>query len=143
MHGLRTHDKPRFTFMLPSKASAKIKKKKRKAEKRDRIRNQPKQISPSAAKRARQSVKRRIYNRARITQVKIGVNKVLEALKILKNKTVAQPDEVFAIEKLIEEAHSVIDKAVKIGTLHRKTGARRKSRLARRKKAVELHHGLV
>lgn len=68
---------------------------------------------------------------------------VLEALKILKNKTVAQPDEVFAIEKLIEEAHSVIDKAVKIGTLHRKTGARRKSRLARRKKAVELHHGLV
>ncbi|CAK9182979.1 unnamed protein product [Ilex paraguariensis] len=66
---------------------------------------------------------------------------VLEELDVLKKKPSAQPEEVLSIEKLIAEAYSVIDKAVKVGTLHRNTGARRKSRLARRKKAVEIHHG--
>lgn len=66
---------------------------------------------------------------------------VLEALDELKKKTEAQAEEILPIEKLIAEAYSVIDKAVKVGTLHRNTGARRKSRLARRKKAVEIHHG--
>lgn len=59
----------------------------------------------------------------------------------LKKKTDAQSEEVLPVEKLIAEAYSAIDKAVKSGTLHRNTGARRKSRLARRKKAVEIHHG--
>ena len=66
---------------------------------------------------------------------------VLEALDTLKKKPDAQAEEVLTIEKLIAEAYSVIDKAVKVGTLHRNTGARRKSRLARRKKDVEIHHG--
>lgn len=66
---------------------------------------------------------------------------VLEALDDLKKKPEAQFEEVLPIEKLIAEAYSVIDKAIKVGTLHRNTGARRKSRLARRKKAVEIHHG--
>jgi small subunit ribosomal protein S20 len=65
----------------------------------------------------------------------------LEALDDLKKKPEAQFEEVLPIEKLIAEAYSVIDKAIKVGTLHRNTGARRKSRLARRKKAVEIHHG--
>nr|GEV30204.1 30S ribosomal protein S20, chloroplastic [Tanacetum cinerariifolium] len=81
----------------------------------------------SAAKRARQSEKRRLYNKAQ--------------LDVLRKKTDAQPEEVVGIEKLIAEAYSVIDKAIQVGTLHRNTGARRKSRLARRKKAVEIHHG--
>lgn len=66
---------------------------------------------------------------------------VLEALDVLKKKPDAQAEEVLSVEKLIGEAYSIIDKAVKVGTLHRNTGARRKSRLARRKKAVEIHHG--
>lgn len=66
---------------------------------------------------------------------------VLESLDSLRKNPDAKPDEVITIEKLIAEAYSVIDKAVKVGTLHRNTGARRKSRLARRKKAVEIHHG--
>ncbi|XP_075635893.1 cystathionine beta-lyase, chloroplastic-like isoform X2 [Castanea sativa] len=49
--------------------------------------------------------------------------------------------EIVAVEKLIAEAYLVIDKAVRVGALHRNTGARRKSRLAQRKKAVEIHHG--
>jgi small subunit ribosomal protein S20 len=65
----------------------------------------------------------------------------LEALDVLKKKPDAQAEEVLQIEKLIAEAYSVIDKAVKVGTLHRNTGARRKSRLARRKKTLEIHHG--
>ncbi|EOY13090.1 30S ribosomal protein S20 isoform 3 [Theobroma cacao] len=94
----------------------------------------PKKKADSAAKRARQAEKRRIYNKARKSEV-------LEALDVLRKKPDAQAEEIFSIEKLIAEAYSVIDKAVKVGTLHRNTGARRKSRLARRKKAVEIHHG--
>ncbi|CAM8948777.1 unnamed protein product [Rhodiola kirilowii] len=95
----------------------------------------------SAAKRARQAEKRRVYNKAKKSEVKTRMKKVLEALEGLQKKTDAQPDEVIGIEKLIAEAYSAIDKAVKAGSLHRNTGARRKSRLARRKKAVEIHHG--
>ncbi|CAA2968695.1 30S ribosomal S20, chloroplastic [Olea europaea subsp. europaea] len=66
---------------------------------------------------------------------------VLEALDVLGKKPEAQAEEVLPIEMLIAEAYSVIDKAVKVGTLHRNTGARRKSRLARRKKAIEIQRG--
>ncbi|XWS10030.1 hypothetical protein CRYUN_Cryun39dG0040700 [Craigia yunnanensis] len=69
------------------------------------------------------------------------MKKVLEALDGLRKKPDAQAEEIFPIEKLIAEAYSVIDKSVKVGTLRRNTGARRKSRLARRKKAVQIHHG--
>ncbi|KAL2483586.1 30S ribosomal protein S20 [Forsythia ovata] len=95
----------------------------------------------SAAKRARQAEKRRIYNKARKSEVRTRMKKVLEELDSLVKKPAAPPEEVLPVEKLIAEAYSVIDKAVKVGTLHRNTGARRKSRLARRKKAVEIHHG--
>ncbi|KAK4420383.1 30S ribosomal protein S20, chloroplastic [Sesamum alatum] len=95
----------------------------------------------SAAKRARQAEKRRIYNKARKSEIRTRMKKVLEALELLGKKADAQPEEVLPVEKLIAEAYSVIDKAVKVGTLHRNTGARRKSRLARRKKAVEIYHG--
>ncbi|XP_009776691.1 small ribosomal subunit protein bS20c isoform X2 [Nicotiana tabacum] len=101
----------------------------------------PTKKADSAAKRARQAEKRRIYNKARKSEVKTRMKKVLEELDMLRKKPDAQPEEVLTIEKLIAEAYSVIDKAVKVGTLHRNTGARRKSRLARRKKAVEIHHG--
>ncbi|XP_057472398.1 30S ribosomal protein S20, chloroplastic-like [Actinidia eriantha] len=95
----------------------------------------------SAVKRARQAEKRRLYNKSRKSEMKTRMKKVLVALDGLKKKRDAEPEEVFPIEKLIAEAYSTIDKAVKVGTLHRNTGARRKSRLARRKKAIEIYHG--
>ncbi|XP_057450934.1 30S ribosomal protein S20, chloroplastic [Lotus japonicus] len=95
----------------------------------------------SAIKRARQAEKRRIYNKARKSEIKTRMKKVLEALESLKKKSDAQPEEILPIEKLIGEAYSVIDKAIRVGTLHRNTGGHRKSRLARRKKVVEIHHG--
>ncbi|KAG5020340.1 hypothetical protein JHK87_016195 [Glycine soja] len=100
----------------------------------------PKKVD-SAVKRARQAEKRRVYNKARKSEIKTRTKKVLEALEVLKKKQDAQAEEILSIEKLIGEAYSIIDKAVRVGTLHRNTGANRKSRLARRKKAVEIHHG--
>ncbi|MBA0838017.1 hypothetical protein Goarm_010119 [Gossypium armourianum] len=77
----------------------------------------------------------------RVLSVVLAREPVLEALDVLRKKPDAAAEEIFPIEKLIAEAYSVIDKAVKVGSLHRNTGARRKSRLARRKKAIEIHHG--
>ncbi|GMY31893.1 30S ribosomal protein S20, chloroplastic [Fagus crenata] len=101
----------------------------------------PTKKADSAAKRARQSEKRRIYNKSRKSEVKTRMKTVLEALDVLKKKPDVATEEIVQVEKLIAEAYFVIDKAVKVGTLHRNTGARRKSRLAQRKKAVEIHHG--
>ena len=101
----------------------------------------PKKKVDSAVKRARQAEKHRVYNKARKSEIKTRTKKVLEALEVLKKKSDAQAEEILPIEKLIGEAYSIIDKAVRVGTLHRNTGANRKSRLARRKKAVEIHHG--
>ncbi|CAK8560801.1 unnamed protein product [Lathyrus sativus] len=95
----------------------------------------------SAIKRARQAEKRRIYNKARKSEIRTRTKRVLETLDLLKKKSDAQREEILSIEKMIGETYSVIDKAVKVGTLHRNTGANRKSRLARRKRAIEIHHG--
>ncbi|MBA0573950.1 hypothetical protein Golob_001197, partial [Gossypium lobatum] len=59
----------------------------------------PKKKADSTAKRDRQAKKRQIYNKAKKFQVKTRMKK----------------------------AYSVMDKAVKVGTLHGNTGARRKS----------------
>ncbi|XP_021719284.1 30S ribosomal protein S20, chloroplastic [Chenopodium quinoa] len=95
----------------------------------------------SAAKRTRQAETRRLRNKARKSEVKTRMRKVFEALDALRKKTGAAPEDLVPIDNLIAEAYSAIDKAVVKGTLHRNTAARRKSRLARNKKVVEIHHG--
>ncbi|KAI8557811.1 hypothetical protein RHMOL_Rhmol04G0039300 [Rhododendron molle] len=95
----------------------------------------------SAEKRARQNEKRRLRNKSRKSEVRTRMKKVLKALELLRRKKNAKPKEVLPIEQLIAEAYSAIDKAVRKGVLHRNTGKRRKSRLARRKTAVEIRHG--
>ncbi|KAH7843448.1 hypothetical protein Vadar_016767 [Vaccinium darrowii] len=95
----------------------------------------------SAVKRARQAEKRRLRNKSKKSEVRTRMKKVLEALDLLRRKKDAQQEEVLSIEKMISEAYKAIDKAVSAGVLHRNTGANRKSRLARRKKAIEIHHG--
>ncbi|KAJ4975768.1 hypothetical protein NE237_000874 [Protea cynaroides] len=101
----------------------------------------PSKKAVSAQKRARKNAKRRIYNKALKSEMKTCINKALEALDVLKKKSDGQFEEILPVEKLIAEAYSAIDKAVQVGTLHKNAGAHRKSRLARRKKSVELHHG--
>ncbi|KAJ4829281.1 40S ribosomal protein S20 [Turnera subulata] len=101
----------------------------------------PMKKADSAAQRHRLSEKKRMYNKARKSEVRTRMKKVLEALEKLRKKRDAQAEEVLPIEKLIAEAYSAIDKAVTRGVLHRNTGRRRKSKLARTKKRVEIHHG--
>ncbi|KAH9621066.1 hypothetical protein KSS87_017914 [Heliosperma pusillum] len=95
----------------------------------------------SAVKRTRQAETRRLRNKARKSEVRTRMRKVMEALEVLKKKTDAVPEEIIPVETLIAEAYSAIDKAVGKGSLHRNTGANRKSRLARNKRAVAIHHG--
>lgn len=64
------------------------------------------------------------------------------ALDGLKKKEGASEDDIKPVEGLIAEAFSIIDKAVKVGTLHRNKGGHQKSRLSRAKKAIEIQLGL-
>lgn len=48
----------------------------------------------------------------------------------------ATEENVAELEKLISEATKTVDKAVAKGVLHKNTGARRKSRMARMKQGV-------
>ncbi|RLM93084.1 hypothetical protein C2845_PM08G21990 [Panicum miliaceum] len=95
----------------------------------------------SVAKRERQNEKHRIRNHARKAEMRTRMKKVFRALEKLRKKADAQPEEIIEIEKMISEAYKAIDKTVQVGALHRNTGNHRKSRLARRKKAIEILRG--
>lgn len=69
------------------------------------------------------------------------VRQVFSALDEMKKKGASSPEEIKPVEVLIAEAYSIIDKAVKVGTLHKNTGGNRKSRLARAKRALEIQLG--
>lgn len=76
----------------------------------------------SALKRARQNNVRRLRNKSIRTRVKSAVKDVREAVaENLQDK----------IEQELNLAKSVIDKAAKKGTLHKKTAARKISRLSK------------
>ena len=75
----------------------------------------------SALKRIKQNTKRRMRNRMVKTRVKTAVKQVLAAEKNKENPVAA-----------LVSAQSVIDKAAKKGVLHKKTAARKISRLSRR-----------
>ncbi len=79
-------------------------------------------IIKSAIKRARQTTKRRQHNVAVKNAIKKDIKAVMGAVEA---KDVAKANEAF------RAAISEIDRAVKKGTLHRNTAARRKSRLAK------------
>ncbi|VAH79082.1 unnamed protein product [Triticum turgidum subsp. durum] len=94
----------------------------------------------SVKKRERQNDRHRIRNHARKAEMRTRM-KVFRALEKLRKKADAQPEEIIEIEKMISEAYKAIDKTVKVGAMHRNTGDHRKSRLARRKKAIEIIRG--
>ncbi len=78
----------------------------------------------SAAKRVRQSEKRRLRNKARKTAMKNAIKKVLKAIEEGKPK-----EEVL---ELFRKAQALIDKAEQKGAIHRNTASRKKRRLAAR-----------
>jgi len=81
---------------------------------------------PSALKRHRQSVKRRLRNQAVRTQLKHLVRAVRAAIAARDSKQAADS---------LSRATRALDKAVTKGVLHRNTAARKISRLA-----LAVHH---
>ncbi|MER3443459.1 30S ribosomal protein S20 [Calidithermus terrae] len=76
--------------------------------------------NPSAMKRHRQSLKRRALNRSKKATIKTVTKKAL---------TLAQSGNAEEATKVMRYAESLIDKASKGSTLHKRAAARRKSRL--------------
>jgi small subunit ribosomal protein S20 len=66
---------------------------------------------------------------------------VLWELNALRKKKDATIDDVLRVEKMISIIHSKIDKAVRVGVIHKNAASHRKSRMARRKKALLLFRG--
>jgi small subunit ribosomal protein S20 len=78
---------------------------------------------PSALKRARQNEARRVRNRA----VKTKVKKVIKTVRL----AVEEGSDKASADQL-SLAKSIIDKAAKQGAIHKKTAARKISRLSKR-----------
>ncbi|MBN2736333.1 MAG: 30S ribosomal protein S20 [Spirochaetales bacterium] len=79
------------------------------------------QLKDSAAKRHRQSLKRRLRNKISKSKVKTTVRKIQEAIHAKDMDT--------AKNAYIQYV-SLVDKAVTKGTFHRNSAARKKSRLS-------------
>ncbi|MGQ9735324.1 MAG: 30S ribosomal protein S20 [Thermaceae bacterium] len=77
----------------------------------------------SAMKRHRQSLKRRLRNKAKISAIKTLGKKAL---------LLAQEGKAEEALKIMKRAQSLMDKAAKGSTLHKNAAARRKSRLMRK-----------
>ncbi|MCH7547644.1 MAG: 30S ribosomal protein S20 [Planctomycetes bacterium] len=83
----------------------------------------------SAKKRVRQNVKRRALSRWRKTKIKDQIKAFLNAL---------QAQDVKTAETEYRKVCGILDKVACTSTIHRNTAARRKSRLSRRLKALQL-----
>jgi len=84
--------------------------------------------SLSAKKRVRQNAKRKVINRARKSQVKTQIKRLEGALK---KGDVKAADEQF---RLVTKK---LDKTAATSTMHKKTAARKKSRLAKKVNALK------
>lgn len=88
--------------------------------------------SLQAKKRARQNVKRRAINRARKSQIKTQIKHLEETLA---GGNVEAASEQF---RLLTKK---LDKTAATSTMHKKTAARKKSRLARKLNAIKAKKG--
>ena len=84
--------------------------------------------SLSAKKRIRQNAKRKTTNRARKSQVKTQIKHF---------ETVLKTGEVEAAEKEFRLTVKKLDKTAATSTMHKKTVARKKSRLAKKLNAIK------
>jgi trimeric autotransporter adhesin len=95
--------------------------------------------TPSAIKRVRQTQRRRAINQPRRTAAKTLIGKaVTTAADVATNGT--SPD---AVREAVERAVSALDRAAKIGAIHRNAADRRKSRLMLKINAALGGDGLV
>ena len=82
----------------------------------------------SALKRARQTDRRTVRNRANTSRLRTQLRELRE--------TVEKGDKA-AAEQMYRETVSAVDKAIQKGTLHERTASRYKSRLAARVNAMK------
>lgn len=82
--------------------------------------------TPSAIKRVRQTARRRAINQPRRTQAKTLISKALLAATDTAAGTSGTPQEV---QEAVQRAVSALDRAAKIGAIHKNAADRRKSRL--------------
>jgi small subunit ribosomal protein S20 len=83
--------------------------------------------SLSAKKRIRQNAKRRLTNRARKSQLKTQIKRF---------ETAVAGGDVEAAEKQYQLVVKKLDKAAPTSTMHKRTAARKKSRLAKKLNAL-------
>nr|PNR33146.1 hypothetical protein PHYPA_025089 [Physcomitrium patens] len=95
-----------------------------------------------AAKRARQSEKRRVYHKSKKSEISTRMKKVFVALDVLKKKTDASEEDFKHVEKLISEAFKIIDKAAQVSSIHVNKAGHQKSRLSRAKRTVLIQLGM-
>jgi ribosomal protein S20 len=89
--------------------------------------------TPSAIKRVRQTARRRAINQPRRTAAKTLVTKAVVVANDAAAGVSGTPEEVQAA---VQRAVSALDKAAKIGAIHRNAADRRKSRLMLKENAV-------
>ena len=82
----------------------------------------------SAEKRVRIAERNRLYNRYWTSRCKTAVKKV---------KALVEAKDHAEAVKFLNEAHSVIDKAVVKGVMHKNTAARRKKLMAKLVKSID------
>ncbi len=88
--------------------------------------------SLQAKKRARQNVKRRAINRARKSQIKTQIKHLEETLASGNVETASEQFRLLTKK---------LDKTAATSTMHKKTAARKKSRLARKLNALTAKKG--
>jgi len=84
--------------------------------------------SLSAKKRVRQNAKRRLQNRDRKREIRLELKKIQSVITAGDKKAAAEE---------LKAAQKVIDRISVRGGIHKKTAARRKSRLARQVNALQ------
>lgn len=95
--------------------------------------------TPSAIKRVRQTQRRRLVNQPRRTAAKTLIAKALVAA----NEAATNGGEAAEVQLAVERAVSALDRAAKIGAIHRNAADRRKSRLMLKVNAALAGEGLT
>jgi small subunit ribosomal protein S20 len=95
--------------------------------------------TPSAIKRVRQTQRRRLVNQPRRTAAKTLIAKALVAA----NEAATNGGDTAEVQLAVQRAVSALDRAAKIGAIHRNAADRRKSRLVLKVNASMAGEGLT
>merc|ERR1712118_15404 len=96
--------------------------------------------SISSIRKTRLQEKRRAKNRSRKSTVATHIKKAMNILTLKASDVSVKTED--DVDEKISKAFSEIDKAVQKGVIHRRTGNRRKSRIAKHKKRFLMQKGL-